>query len=243
LRLFICSDIYGNARALEEVLKIYRKLSPCVFLCLGDVVGYGPDSPECLEELRILPRSTFIMGNHEKALLDELREKELNSQARLAIRKTREQLKGRYNSFISERFKLLVKTKDFMASHGSPINPDFFSYVYGSSEALEIFKTSNSKLYFLGHTHVPAIIDSDGAYTQVSNGGSFKLDRGKRYVINPGSVGQPRDGDPRACCCFYEDDENTVVFYKVKYNVKEQYRDYIRRGFPEVLARRILKGI
>ncbi len=242
MKLFICSDIHGNAFALREVLKVYREHMPCGFLCLGDVVGYGPDSAECLEELMKIPRAAFILGNHETVLLDRRREGSLNSVARLAIRKTREQLEGKFDDFIMDRFRLIIRNNFFTASHGGPISPDDFSYVDGPKEALEIINRGDSFLYFIGHTHVPAIMDSEGGYLQVKEGGTFKLETEKRYVINPGSVGQPRDNDPRTSCCIYDSETQTVRYYKLEYDIESEYNEYLREHFPSSLAERLFTG-
>lgn len=243
MNLFVCSDIHGNLLALREVLKVYRRHMPCDFLCLGDVVGYGPDSAECFEELMRIQVANYIMGNHEAALIDRQREYELNSLARMAIRETRIQLGGRFDRFIEDNFKLTLTTSGFTASHGSPLSPDDFYYVFNAKEAAKVFDCGDSFIFFLGHTHVPAIIDSDGHFLTVSDSGTFKLEEKRRYVINPGSVGQPRDNDPRASCCFYSSESRLVYYYKLEYDVEAEYKRYLRANFPVSLAKRLFMGV
>jgi len=243
LKIFICSDIHGNVGALEAVLSKYRECSPCAFLCLGDVVGYGPDSEECLEELSTVPHAIFIMGNHDMAIIDERYEVYMNSEAAQAIRLTREQLSGRFDSFIEEVFKLTFRGKHYCAAHGSPYKPLNFEYVYSIGEATGIFNHISDRVCFIGHTHVPLVIGERRGVVYPRDGDVVRLDNEEKFVINPGSVGQPRDHDPRASFCIYDTKSNCVSFFRVGYNIDAQYDRFIKRGFPVYLAERLFSGV
>jgi len=243
VKFFICSDIHGNERALDAVLDLYRKESPCTFLFLGDCVGYGPHPDACLEKILDIPQSHLVMGNHEWALLDRSERIHLNPLAAKVLNWSEDLLQGRYDEVIRNRFQIEVDTDSFLGVHGSPVNPEEWPYLFSYIDADEAFSRKDFRLCFVGHTHIPVMFTFKEGNKIMEGDVTFRLDPGDRYIINPGSVGQPRDLDFRAACCIFDSDEGTITLHRCEYDVEAEVQDFEKAGLPTFLGERLLYGM
>jgi predicted phosphodiesterase len=243
VKYFICADIHGNVRALDAVLARYREAAPCSFLFLGDCVGYGPHPDACLQRILALPRAGLLMGNHEYALLNEHERGDLNSIALEALEWSEKALAGSYDEEIEKRFAYEIERSDFLAVHGSPVTPKEWLYIFTILEADEAFYARDFHVCFVGHTHVPACFSFKRGAVDFSAAETLRLDPADRYIINPGSVGQPRDYDPRASCIVFDSDAGTIDLHRCEYDVEAEVEDFFAAGLPRYLGERLLQGM
>jgi diadenosine tetraphosphatase ApaH/serine/threonine PP2A family protein phosphatase len=242
LKVFVCSDVHGNVRALDAVLSVYRDLYPCEFLFLGDCIGYGPHPGACLDRILALPRSGYLMGNHEWALIDARERENMSEPAARMLNWSEEILGGKYDDIIRNRFGMEIETESYLAVHASPLEPEKWSYLISEFWANEAFAGRDFDLCFVGHTHIPALFTYDGGLQELADGEPFQLSPDNRYIVNPGSVGQPRDLDPRASCCLYDMIDGTITLFRCEYDIEKTVKEYDEAGVPEYLGRRLLTG-
>ncbi len=242
MKIFVCSDVHGNLRALQAVLGAYEREKPCDFLFLGDVVGYGAHPEECIESLLKIPGARMILGNHEAALIGD-GDADMNEFAAEAIRWTRRRLTEDGIASIKERFEPSVDGGYFLAVHASPANPRSWTYIFTAFEAEEAFKARGFEICFVGHTHQPAAFVCGEGEIPFREGVPLLLVKSKRYIINVGSVGQPRDGDSRAACAVFDSDRRTVTLTRLEYDVLSEARDIKKAGLPSFLADRLTMGL
>jgi predicted phosphodiesterase len=247
VRYLILSDIHSNVEAYESCLERARGLYETT-LCLGDLVGYGPD-PNAVVEAVCAAAEVIIRGNHDKACAGITDAADFNPLARMATHWTRDQLTlenlGRLRGLIEGP----VSVNGFELVHGSPRDED--EYIVESLDALPAIEEASSPLVFFGHTHVqggfamgpghrlePIYADSTG------EGCVFKLDlkAGSRYLINPGSVGQPRDRDWRAAFAILDSEKRTVEYYRTGYDLQATQEKMEKAGLPEPLIIRLQFG-
>ncbi|PIS30792.1 metallophosphoesterase [Candidatus Saganbacteria bacterium CG08_land_8_20_14_0_20_45_16] len=233
----IISDIHSNLEALEAVL---ASLKVDQIICLGDVVGYGPSPNECVERLRALG-IPMLAGNHEKALLGELSTEWFNKNAKAAIDWTRQVISPENQEFLKS-LPALAALADFVYVHGSlrdPVN----EYILSLSEALPSFELMKSSFCFVGHTHRPGYFarKKDGFYdTQTLRAGDEVLiDNFDRVIINPGSVGQPRDSDSRAAFGIYDDSLRIFSLQRVVYDIASVQAKMRAAQLPQGLIDRL----
>ena len=242
MKLLICSDVHGNIRALDAVLDAYRDFLPCGFLFLGDAVGYGAHPRECLDRLLALPGASLVMGNHDLAVLSLNERKTFNTDAFTALEWTVNRLDGKYNDPLVKNFEMLIEDSEYLAAHGSPLFPEEFPYLTTIYETEKVFQKFDFSLCFVGHTHVPMVYTYIGGPKSPEPGKPFALDPSGRYIINPGSVGQPRDGDNRASFMILDPDEGTVTLHRLVYNIEAEAKDIKAAGLPERFAERLFRG-
>ena len=242
MKVFVCGDIHGNVRALDAVLAVYRRVYPCSFLFLGDCVGYGPHPDACLDRILNLPRARLIIGNHDSALFDHAERSCMNELAVRALVWSERMNLDRYRHIIKERFHIELDGGGFSAAHASPVHPEQWPYIVTSIDANEVFYKRDFTLCFVGHTHIQAVFSFETGEIRPDDGMVYELDPDDRYIINPGSVGQPRDLDPRAACCVYDPEQGTVTFYRCAYDVGAEVEDFSKAGLPEFLGRRLIEG-
>jgi predicted phosphodiesterase len=242
VRIFVCSDIHANLRALEAVLDVYRSIYPCRFLFLGDCIGYGSHPDACLDRILQLPRADFVMGNHEQALLDSRKRADMSEFAAAALNWSESILEGRYDEAFTSRFRMKIVNDLFCAVHASPCEPGEWSYLYSSYGARDAFMAEDFHLCFLGHTHIPAFFTESSSQLFLEEGTVLQLEKEERYIVNPGSVGQPRDGNPKASFCIFDPDEGTISFQRCEYDAEREARDIIDAGLPKYLGERLVEG-
>ncbi len=242
MKVFVCSDIHGNLRALEAVLSRYGGCSGERFLFLGDCLGYGPHQDECLDRIVSIPESTLIMGNHEEAFFNGNGGIWVKGPAASGSDVSREESTGRFRKDLREMFVMTGATANYIAAHASPDEPEHWRYIHSRSDADEIFENLDFRLCFVGHTHVPMVYTYKKGRMKFVPGEPFRLDPEDRYIINPGSVGQPRDGDPRASFCVYEPGKRTIVNFRCGYDVESEAADFRKAGLPLYFAERLFVG-
>ncbi len=239
------SDIHANLAALEVVLSDVRRRDAGRIVCLGDIVGYGPRPMECLE-LILDAADLSVLGNHDYytafggRMLRGLREDVADG-----IAVARNSLDEHHLDAL-RALPLSVRCGDCVCVHSSLQDPQSFPYVHTTREAREHFAAQTTPMGFIGHSHVPRAWQADAAGTIAKapvEKGSLAIRPGVRYLINAGSVGQPRDGDPRACYALYDEEAGTVTWPRVPYDVKTTTDAMLALGMPAFSANRLSKGI
>lgn len=244
MRYAVFSDVHGNLEALETILADAARHRPEAYVCLGDVVGYGPDPNECVARVRALG-GDVIAGNHDRAAVGSADLELFSPLARTAIEWTMRVLSDETRSFLVS-LPLRLETPAFLAVHGSPRDP-VDEYILDLPTALAVFNDSHFGLCLVGHSHVPGafVLRGDGKVgtRSLTPGDAVRLVRGSRYIVNVGSVGQPRDGDPRASYLLLDAGSRTVTLRRIRYSITATQEKMIARGLPALLARRLSAGL
>jgi predicted phosphodiesterase len=245
MRYLVLSDIHANKEALTAVLTHVRRKRWDKAVFLGDLVGYAANPNQAIDMLRGLRKLVAIRGNHDK-VCSGLESGELFNRIALeAALWTRKKLTRSNLGFLRElpRGPLVVDGK-FAISHGTPIDED--AYIFGEIEALNVFRQTEQEICFFGHSHFPVIftLTPDAIHTTLTHGETFryKLEPGARYLVNPGSVGQPRDGSPLASFAIYDSDTRVVAIHRVPYAVEDAQLRILEAGLPKPLADRLALG-
>lgn len=242
----IFTDIHGNLEALLAVLKSIQKKKIDHYIFLGDLVGYGASPNEIIQEVRSLKPLSIIRGNHDKAVcgLDSIQT--FNPIAASAIHWSRENILKKNMEFLCQlKTGPQIIDDHIMICHGAPFDEDH--YIFGEFDATEAFSHINTPLCFFGHTHFPFVYiekdhQVDGTFLQ-ENSSEIKIEEGIKYLINPGSVGQPRDRNTRAAFAIYDSKGKKIKFYRVEYDIDETQRKIRNAGLPPALAERLKLGI
>ena len=238
----LISDIHANLEALEKVLSQLQGVD--AYLCLGDIVGYGPNPNECVELVTNLPNLTCVAGNHDLAAVDKYDPNLFNKYAREAIAWTSRKLCPASITFLRE-LELVQEVPPFTLVHGSL--PDPMEYVLSPVEARQTFFELKTQACLIGHTHITEyyrqrvnsqMVDRFSLYS----GGEVPLSNEFRHLINIGSVGQPRDGSVKASYATWEPENNTVSVYRVNYNIQKTQEKMKAAGLPEYLVQRLAQG-
>ncbi len=239
----VFSDVHGNYEALKAVLAFYRRKGVKDFICCGDIVGYGPQPLECVEALSGIKELVAVMGNHDAALAGKLGVKWFNPDAAWAIEFTRGRLTGQAMDYVAG-LPEIVETDDFTLVHGSPCKP-LTEYLLSENQYTANAKKWTVSPCFLGHTHMPL-------YFREGPSGAPETDFMKplarisaasgRVMINPGSVGQPRDGDSRAACGIYDSESRSFELHRVSYDIEATQKLMTRLNMPAELANRLSFG-
>ncbi|MBU1290325.1 metallophosphatase family protein [bacterium] len=243
MKIGIISDIHSNSEAINSVLKNIKEVDE--FICLGDIVGYGADPNYCIEKIKDL-NCRCIGGNHDFAVVGKLDINYFNYTARAAILWTSLQLKKENLNFLLNLEKKIELEDNVFAVHGSPQNP-LLEYILDKDTASLIFSKFDFKIYFVGHSHLAGCFsfnenDNRIDYMNFRNGGYIEIIKNKRYIINCGSVGQPRDGNPQASYGIYDLKYNAVNIYRVSYPINLTQDKIINAGLPKSLADRLSYG-
>jgi diadenosine tetraphosphatase ApaH/serine/threonine PP2A family protein phosphatase len=238
LRYLILSDIHSNLVALDAVVADAAGTYDEIINC-GDLVGYGPKPNEIVAWCR-LHTPQVVRGNHDKACVGLEDLEWFNPDARASAVWTNQQLTEENRTYLQELPKGPRDIGDFQIVHGSPVDED--EYLLNMAEVKFASSYVTTPLTFFGHTHVQGgfLIHRNGIRRM--GGPVIELENDVLYLINPGSVGQPRDGDPRAAYASYDTEARTVVFGRVAYDVQATQLDILRAGLPEMLAYRLEVG-
>jgi len=242
MRYGIISDIHGNLEALRATLRELTEVD--VILCLGDIVGYGPNPNECVEAIRSLPRLHCVVGNHDLAAIGKYETDWFNFYAREAIMWTQEELSEANRLFLAS-LPAKATVPGVILVHGSL--PDPMEYLLSETEARGTFEAMTDRLCLVGHTHVAEYYWRDNhtgkiGHQALPKGGRMELELGRRYIVNSGGVGQPRDGNPQAAFALYEVDQEYVQLRRVAYPVATTQRKMREAGLPPMLASRLAAG-
>lgn len=218
MRIAFLSDIHANAQALGAALIDVHAIRVDMIICLGDVVGYGPNPAETLESV-CANAAHCILGNHDAALCGKLSLDSFTQEARESILWTKKRV-GRAAFRFLERLPLTVAAPGFRCAHGEFSQPSFFRYLLNPDDALASWNKFPEQIMFVGHTHAAniAVVGHSGSPHMIPPE-DFSAEPGKRYIVNPGSVGNPRDGDPRASYCIYDNAKNTVYWRRIPFDI------------------------
>jgi len=241
MKAAIISDIHSNLEALLVVLKDIKKRRLKSIFCLGDLVGYGANPNECID-LCIKESKMIVAGNHDWAAVDKTDVATFNPVAAKAIRWTKEKIsKDGVNRI--KGLELTGKMDNLLLVHATPKNPAKWSYLFTLDDYEREFSHFDEQLCFIGHSHIPAAVFQDAnGYCDLVRDNPFPIVAKRRYIVNVGSVGQPRDMDPRASYAIYDGNNNSIEIVRLDYNIPLAQQKIIMAGLPEVLADRLLAG-
>jgi predicted phosphodiesterase len=246
MRLLVLSDIHANLTALDAALAAANGTWERV-VCLGDVVGYGPDPDEATSRIRELGATT-IRGNHDKAVTDLMGTDDFNPIARAAVQWSRSQLSNENLDWLANLPPGPIESDGVVLVHGAFQDED--EYVFTPAQALEGLLDSTLPVTFYGHTHHQGGFSYQGTQLDVlhlhprddEKRSALRLESDKRYLLNPGSIGQPRDGDPRAGFAIADLTHEIVEFWRVPYDIEEVQERMRQAKLPEPLALRLTVG-
>ena len=237
-RSAVLSDIHANWEALETAADYCRKQKIGQFLVLGDTIGYGANPNECFRWV-LENASAVILGNHEKAMLDVNLRREFNDWAREASDWTAEVLAPELKKEIPKLAYLKIENGVTLA-HGSPDNPEEFRYLMSYSDARPSFGQMETQICFVGHTHVPSCFLESAGTAFYLGPGVQTLKKNERTILNPGSVGQPRDQDKRLSFGIWDPEKWTFEIVRLEYDKRTAAEKIRKAGLPPFLADRLL---
>ena len=241
MRYGIFSDIHSNLEALDAVIEAYREEKIDKYLCVGDVVGYASSPKECIEKIRMLAMITAA-GNHDWASVNLISTDYFNPLAKEAVFWTQRNLdeEGRY---FLEHLMLVYKNEDLTMVHGTLDEPGDFNYMTDGYIVSRTFELLETNICFVGHTHVPGVfIKSKDSRIRYQENSNINIKEDSKYIINVGSVGQPRDGNPKAAYCIYDSDKKNVQIKRISYDIQVTGKKIIAEGLPRFLGERLLIG-
>jgi len=247
VRYLVLSDMHGNDEALKTVLRKVRRKRFDATLVLGDLVGYGAAPNQVVEAIRSLPgRVLVVRGNHDKVATGIDSGESFNQVALLAAQWTAQHLTPPNLRYVRDLAAGPREVDEGLAiCHGAPIDED--KYLFSDRDAAAVFSSWQVPVTFFGHTHVTSVFSQEGRGIRVrqlvGERGEMELDPAHRYLVNPGSIGQPRDGDPRASYMTYDSRRRRVRWHRVEYPVAEAQERIRRAGLPAVLADRLAVGM
>ena len=239
MKYAIIADIHGNLDAFQVVLEDIRNQKATHVVCLGDVVGYNAQPKECLDIVRQM-NIPCVKGNHDEYCSTENHLDGFNPHAAEAVHWTREQLSEDDKKWLRD-LKYSRMAANFTMVHATLDAPERWGYVFDKLAAAASFPYQNTQMCFFGHTHVPVAFMRD----TVVRGGTyskFKVDASKKYFINVGAVGQPRDNNPKSAYVIYDMDAQTIELRRLDYDIASAQKKILAAGLPERLAERLAFG-
>ena len=242
MRILIISDIHANLTALETVLSKAGEVDAT--WCLGDLVGYGPDPNECIEQVQALPNLACILGNHDSAALNQIDPNTFNPEARTAIQWTQRTLTEKSRKFLSGLPDKMV-VEDVTITHGSPRHP-VWEYLLDTRAATISFTYFDTPFCFVGHTHLPVLYSLDDGSDYFANlripQPNEAIELPVRSIANPGSVGQPRDRDTRASFAIFDTETHIWDYQRTPYDIPSVQVRMQKAGLPERHIYRLASG-
>ncbi|MCX7821077.1 MAG: metallophosphatase family protein [Brevinematales bacterium] len=239
MKIIVLSDIHSNLEALKSILNDISKISFDLIISLGDIIGYGPDPEKCI---KIIQKEGIISikGNHERMLLKAEDRVFANDIARKAIEWTEENISTNSKIFI-ESLPDRYNYGEFLFVHGSPLDHDEYILRRNTAiKSIQKIREEGINFCFFGHTHIPGIFYEDGGFYYNDN---IYLDKDKYYLINPGSVGQPRDRNPKTSYLIFETEEKILTFKRIEYNISRTAEKIEEAGLPIELGVRLYYGV
>ena len=241
MRVAVVSDIHGNLHALEAVLSAVDALEPDELWCLGDIVGYGPRPNECCRIVRERA-SVCLVGNHDLGVLGTIDLAEFSGEAATAAYWTRSILDDDARSFLSG-LRPSAEAQGLELYHASPLDP-VWEYVLTEEAARAALDATEAPAVLVGHSHVALALTPENG--EIAGGlapdGASAEFGDQRFLLNPGSVGQPRDGDPRAAFLLLDLDARRAEFHRVGYPIEQTQREIADAGLPAILGQRLAHG-
>jgi len=251
-RIGVISDIHANLHALEAVLGRLEAMEVTEIICLGDIVGYGPSPGECVDLVASRCR-WFVRGNHDDGVIDSARVAEFNGNARRALLWTRTMLTEPQIAKLASMPPTAHVAGTAFCVHDTPVSGTG-GYLHESKAAARAFAAFDGAICLVGHTHVPMVFEAESLLAEeavdpsqvkvrrLTDGDVVDLDPGCRYIINPGAVGQPRDGDPRSSFGILDLANGSFTLHRESYDVDAAQEATIAAGLPSVLAERLAVG-
>jgi diadenosine tetraphosphatase ApaH/serine/threonine PP2A family protein phosphatase len=242
MSMVILSDIHSNLESFQAVLKDLSHEQVDQVLFLGDIVGYAADPDQCIEILRGLTPH-IVAGNHDWAAVGLTEIGYFNPMAQAAVEWTAGIITADHASFLKD-LPLTGCLPGILLVHATPYQPEAWDYIFSPDDAAQCFRHCDQKICFTGHSHYPISFakDQEGNISVIRDS-TFTLLDSCRYLINVGSVGQPRDGDPRAAYGIYKPEDATFSLKRVPYDIKRTREKIIAAGLPSFLASRLTEGI
>ncbi|MEW6535713.1 MAG: metallophosphoesterase family protein [Candidatus Auribacterota bacterium] len=241
MKYAILSDIHGNIDALNSVVADCKNKNVDKYLCLGDIVGYGASPAECIKKIRSLD-AVCVMGNHDHAVVGLTDISYFNSHAKAAAQWTADVLSEEDLAYLKNLpFIVKIEEASITLVHSTLESPEMWHYMLSDIEADRNLKKLDTQLCFIGHSHMPAMFQeqyNSKALFDFLNHITIR----QKTIVNVGSVGQPRDNNPRASYVLYDSDEKIVYFERVEYNIKSAQKKIIKAGLPKILATRLEMG-
>jgi len=239
MKFAIFGDIHANLEAFQSVIADSEEQGCTNYVCLGDIVGYAANPSECLEIVRAM-NCPVVRGNHDEGAASTSLLEELNPLAQRALLWTREQLDDDQRQWLRE-LRLVRQVRDFTVVHATLDSPGSWGYVTNRFDAMASFSYQFTQVCFYGHTHVPRVFEKDDT-VRGARGELVELQRGVKYFVNVGSVGQPRDGDWRASYAIYDVQTQTICIRRVEYDIQTAQKKILAAGLPPLLAERLSLG-
>lgn len=232
-KIALISDVHGNYPALEAVLDRLERENPDQWICLGDIVGYGPNSEECIEEIR-KREMICVLGNHDAGITGTLPLKYFRSPNKKLIEIIKSQLPEEQINWLSNLpLTVIDDDNDWIAVHASPESPSKWEYLESAFKMRPILDKLKQRVCFIGHTHRPALL-SDTIGVQ-------DFDENHKYFINPGSVGQPRDSIYKASCAIVDLENYEYKNFRVDFDLDKVLFDLKKLGFSETEAEHLMR--
>jgi len=239
MRYAVLADIHSNLEALEVILQDSKEQKCTHYCCVGDVVGYGANPKECLDIIRDMGMPC-VKGNHDEYCSSEEELEGFNPHAAEAVNWTRKHLTKEDRQWLRD-LKYIRLVASFSMVHATLDGPQRWGYVFDKLAAAASFTYQNTSVCFFGHTHVPVAFVRDS----VVRGGTyskFRVEPGKKYFVNVGAVGQPRDGNPKSAYVVYDLDEGTIELRRLDYDIPKAQKKILGAGLPPRLAERLAFG-
>lgn len=241
MRWAILSDIHANLEAFEAVLEDLEKEEPIGKVFLGDIVGYGANPNECLDLLRN-KADLCVKGNHDAGAIGLTDLNDFNDDAKTAISWTSKMVQKEHKAFLMS-LPIIGRKEDFTFCHATPHEPEMWYYILNFRDAIKSFHSFKTPLCFVGHSHTPSIIERNetGEATQILSM-DFTLNPSSQYIINVGSIGQPRDRNPKAAYGIYDSETKAFKLKRVPYLIDTASDKIKSAGLPPSLAIRLYFG-
>lgn len=232
--------MHGNLEAYQSALGAMKNEGRLNYFCVGDIVGYGADPSACIDITRRL-NPAIVCGNHDWAVAGLAPLEYFNDYARMAVLWTREALTEKDKEYLGS-LKLVYMDKDLTMVHGTLSQPALFEYVFDFDTAYRMMARMETPVSFIGHSHSAGIFILDDGKLDFTRGPKIKVEKDKKYLVNVGSIGQPRDGDWRPAFCIWDKGAATIEIKRVEYDIKAAQRKILAVGLPKILADRLSEG-
>lgn len=244
MKYAVMSDIHGNFEAFSAVLNYLSTKNIDRYIICGDIIGYGPQPVECINEVKKLPNLSIVMGNHDAAIAGKIEIKWFNEYARKSLELTNQLLSEDIKEWI-KNLPLKIETQKYVAVHGSPKNP-LKEYLLSEMQYLDNSKIISTDVVFYGHTHIPMYfcLNSEGKVEGdfIKPFAKIKIKECSKFFINPGSVGQPRDGNAMASFAIFDDETMIFELIRVNYDIKKVQDLMKEMGAHQLLIERLEMG-
>ena len=254
MKIAVISDIHSNLEALNSALDKCREKQIEQYICVGDIVGYNADPAECIKKVKSLTFFAIVKGNHDDISASKKDISRYNKHAKESVLWTRKNIPWLNKIWLSKLpLKIVKGGNNITVVHSTLTDPEKWGYILDKETAEKNFKFLTTDICFCGHSHTPALfiknkqsslIEQDIEFTSTkSNTYTYKIEKGNEYIINPGSIGQPRNNDPRASFIVYDTNEKLITKYRVKYDIRTAQDKIYNTELPAFNGDRLSTGV